>query len=78
MDSEDSEKGKVHAFPKPKKQTPDELECLPLAHMCSADETVQCFKWMVHLNGKGLHFLCSNCGLGMTLEEVIDAYKTEE
>jgi hypothetical protein len=75
VDSEDSKKGKVHAFPKSKRQTPEELECLPLAHICVAEYNIQCFKWTIHLNGKGLHFLCSNCGLGMTLEEVLEAYE---
>lgn len=75
-----SQSGKIKSFPKTKRQTPDDIECVPLAHHCAIEDgipVVQSFKWMIHLNGKGLHFVCSNCGTVLTLEEVQDAYEEE-
>lgn len=78
MDSEDSEKGKIRNFPKPKRQTPDEVDCIPMMHNCIGDTaSVFCFKWIIHLNGNGLHFLCSNCGTSLTLQEIQDAYEED-
>ncbi len=72
--SEESEKGKVCVFPKIKKQTPDDFECLPLAHICSADDNIQSFRWMIHYGKSGLHFLCANCGISLTIEEVSECF----
>lgn len=71
---------KVTAFPKVKKQTPEDLECIPMMHMCIPDDAtpIYNFKWMIHLNGKGLHFLCDNCGTSLTLEEIMNAYEEDE
>jgi len=80
VESDISELGKIKNFPKPKRQTPEDLECMPLAHHCSIENdipVVQNFKWIIHLNGKGLHMICSNCGTVLTLEEVLNAYEED-
>lgn len=79
MDSEDSEKGKIRSFPKAKRQTPDDIECIPMMHQCLAEEMgyVFNFKWVIHMNGNGLHFICDNCGTALTLQEIQDAYEEE-
>lgn len=81
MDSEDSEKGKIRNFPKPKRQTPDDIGCVPMMHMCLSEDmggSVFNFKWLIHLNGAGLHFICNNCGTSLTLEEIMNAYEEDE
>jgi hypothetical protein len=65
----------VTAFPKAKKSTPDDWDTLPLAHICSEVDNIQCFKWCIHMRGTGLWFLCTNCGLDMSLEEVLESYQ---
>lgn len=77
MDSEDSDKGKIRNFPKPKRQTPEDLEALPLAHVCSADDNIQSFRWCIHMRGDGLWFICANCGLGLNLETVMDCFNED-
>ena len=79
-ESVDSDKpdSKVKNFPKPKRLTPDDLEALPLAHVCSADDNIQSFRWNIHMKGDGLWFICCNCGLGMDLQSVLECYEDTE
>jgi hypothetical protein len=69
----DSDKN-VTAFPKSKKQTPDDLDSLPLAHVCSVEDNIQSFRWCIQMRGDGLWFVCSNCGIDMSLEQVMECY----
>jgi len=66
---------KITNFPKAKRQTPEDLDALPLAHVCSADDNIQSFRWCIHMKGDGLWFICSNCGLGMDLQSVLECYE---
>lgn len=78
MESDKPELGKIRSFPKAKRQTPDDIGCIPMMHDCIGDAGGSfCFKWIIHLNGSGLHFLCSNCGTSLTLEEIQNAYEEE-
>jgi len=72
--SGETEKGIVRNFPKSKRQTPEDIGCLPLAHICSVDDNIQSFRWMIHYGSSGLHFLCANCGIALTLEEITEIY----
>ena len=65
---------KVTAFPKAKRATPDDWEALPLAHVCSADDNIQSFRWCIQMRGDGLWFVCANCGLGLDLASVQDCF----
>ncbi len=79
MDSEDSEKkelGKVRTFPKFKRETPDEMPPVPLAHYCT--DNSENFKWVIRLHHDGLHFYCSKCLDSLTLDEVNQAFEGDE
>jgi hypothetical protein len=68
---------KVTTFPKAKRQTPEDLDALPLAHVCSVDDNIQSFRWCIHMKGDGLWFICSNCGLGLDMQTVLDCFEGE-
>jgi len=68
---------KITNFPKAKRQTPEDLDAVPLAHICCADDNIQSFKWAIHMKGDGLWFICSNCGLGLDIQTVLDCVKGE-
>jgi len=74
-DKVEEKPSKIRQFPKAKRETPDEIEPLVLAHTCS--ETTEGFHWAIQLRHSGLYFVCCTCGLGMTLEEVLTCYEED-
>jgi hypothetical protein len=65
-------KSKIANFPKAKRQTPENLDALHIVHVCSVEDNIQSFRWCIHRKGDGLWFICSNCGLGMDMQTVLD------
>jgi hypothetical protein len=68
-------KSKIANFPKAKRQTPE--DALHIVHVCSVEDNIQSFRWCIHMKGDGLWFICSNCGLGMDMQTVLDCSKEE-
>jgi len=69
---------KVTHFPRVKRETPDEIEDLPIMHQCLSEPEIVSFKWGLHLCHDGLKVVCLECGLGLSMNDLLDSVNEEE
>jgi hypothetical protein len=68
---------KIKHFPKYKRETPDELDPVPLLHVCVDDDgdKMMSLHWVVQMRYDGLEYICMGCGSRMTHDEVLEIFK---